>query len=457
VLGRRERCRLGSTTFSCKLPLNLLKSFLSKSSAMTITTQVLFERPQHEITARISAAWSRCREVKIAVGFATVSGIETLSRRTTLGVKKLETLVLGACTFKGFDALDRLISMGVDPLALHVHLGHSRLTGPNAKYPFYRYHPMLHSKVYYFEHGDSTSSAFIGSHNLTGFALMGMNGEASVLIEGDTSDDVMVTVRNHIMECRRQSIQYDATMKEAFSWWYEQAINGLAAEIKAPPLKDEMKTTVLVLAQISGKHPRKSDVIYLELPEVLHQVRRIETEFHVFLFDSLPMTPHAALAQLDQASKTLWCRVSGIESDQGGRELDANWEVRPGPPASIVAAATPFRPTTRPGYTQIRVRVRGPVRVKYEYLFDRGRRGWLPKLDDEAKLRVSSEDGELLRSLSLIPPQDVEWHLVKDLIAIEDGETDIKPVAVEAYRETAPASGNYVLISRRRRLRTEGS
>jgi hypothetical protein len=41
-----------------------------------------------------------------------------------------------------------------------------------------RYHPMLHSKVYFFELAGGTSTAFVGSHNLTRFALYGLNGEA---------------------------------------------------------------------------------------------------------------------------------------------------------------------------------------------------------------------------------------------------------------------------------------
>jgi HKD family nuclease len=49
---------------------------------------------------------------------------------------------------------------------------------------------MLHSKVYIFELGGGASAAFVGSHNLTRFALYGLNGEASVLLEGKEPDNV---------------------------------------------------------------------------------------------------------------------------------------------------------------------------------------------------------------------------------------------------------------------------
>ena len=46
---------------------------------------------------------------------------------------------------------------------------------------------MLHSKVYLFEMPEEKSTAFVGSHNITGFALGGLNGEAGVLLEGPAS------------------------------------------------------------------------------------------------------------------------------------------------------------------------------------------------------------------------------------------------------------------------------
>ena len=42
---------------------------------------------------------------------------------------------------------------------------------------------MLHSKVYLLDMGDDNACAFVGSHNLTGFSLLGLNGEAGILIE----------------------------------------------------------------------------------------------------------------------------------------------------------------------------------------------------------------------------------------------------------------------------------
>src|SRR6266404_5663300 len=79
-----------------------------------------------------------------------------------------------------------------------------------------RYHPMLHSKVYFFEMHDGTASAFVGSHNVTGFALRGLNGEAGVLLEGLGSDPTFAEVQQHINQAYLQAAAYDSSMKEAY-------------------------------------------------------------------------------------------------------------------------------------------------------------------------------------------------------------------------------------------------
>jgi len=140
-----------------------------------------------EIASLVRARLAGCKTAKIVSGFATPDGVDAL--RATSVSSKINRLVLGAGTFKAFEALDGLIASGLLPGAARVHLGHTRATG-GKKHPFARYRPMLHSKIYLFEMPDGTATAFVGSHNLTGFALRGLNGEAGVLLEGELSDPI---------------------------------------------------------------------------------------------------------------------------------------------------------------------------------------------------------------------------------------------------------------------------
>ena len=152
---------------------------------MSVSVKVLFGRPQHEIASLLRDHLKRCTSASLVAGFMTVEGIEVIAAPLRAHPGKLAHLVVGAGTWRAFDALDRLISVGVAPSALFVHLGHSRATtSAGAQHAFFRYHPMLHSKVYLLEMGDGTSAAFVGSHNLTGFALLGLMARRAFCSKG---------------------------------------------------------------------------------------------------------------------------------------------------------------------------------------------------------------------------------------------------------------------------------
>jgi hypothetical protein len=152
---------------------------------VTASTRFLHAVPHQKTATLIRDCLARCREARIVSGLATPDGMAALLAGAS--APKIARLVLGAGTFKTSDALDGLIAGGMPAHAARVHLGFSRQTGwPNN--PFERMRPMLHSKIYYFEMTDGQAAAFVGSHNLTGFALRGMNGEAAILLEGPATN-----------------------------------------------------------------------------------------------------------------------------------------------------------------------------------------------------------------------------------------------------------------------------
>ena len=158
----------------------------------------------------------------------------------------------GCGNLSGFEALDGLLAAGVPPDRLHVHLGHTSETG-GRKNPFARYHPMLHSKVYYMELPGGNACAFIGSHNVTAFALTGLNGEAAVLLEGPTASPEFDKVRQHIDTARSQSVVYTPAMKEAFAWWTREFIDGMKAEMKIPQDWSTVRTILLFASAARGE------------------------------------------------------------------------------------------------------------------------------------------------------------------------------------------------------------
>ena len=118
---------------------------------MSINVQFIYDTPHKEIASILNGLYQTCTSASLIAGFMTVEGIETLADQIGNEPSKLATVLIGAGTWRAFDAFDRLLNLGVPSDRLRVHLGHTRLTTSKAKYVFLRYHPMLHSKIYLFE------------------------------------------------------------------------------------------------------------------------------------------------------------------------------------------------------------------------------------------------------------------------------------------------------------------
>jgi hypothetical protein len=129
---------------------------------MSLNVQFIYDTPQREIASILRGFYGRCAGASLIAGFMTVEGIDAILPPIQAAPSKLASLVIGAGTYRAFDAFDQLLGLGVAPDRLRVHLGHSRPTGSSAKHSFYRYHPMLHSKVYLFELPGGRAAAFVG-------------------------------------------------------------------------------------------------------------------------------------------------------------------------------------------------------------------------------------------------------------------------------------------------------
>jgi hypothetical protein len=337
---------------------------------VVVTAQFVHSRPQHEIASLLKARFARCHTAAVVAGLLTPDGVDALDVTKPSHAAKLSRLVIGAGTYQGFVAVDRLIAAGVTMSGVRIHLGHFRWSG-GRRNPFHRYHPMLHSKLYLFEMDDGTASALVGSHNMTGFALRGLNGEAGMLLEGPGSDPAFAEVRQHIDEAYSQAVRYDPSMKEAYTWWTREYFDGLRAEANDAPRDSETKRTIVILAPSTGPVPAPDDVIYFEIDEALREIRSLDTDVHIHLFKTLPSSPSQALTQVQMASASLSCRTEGLEVGRGGLELDADWSIDDRKHPDLKPTTRPFRPRTSPGMQQVRVRVVAGLGARFEILFRR--------------------------------------------------------------------------------------
>lgn len=361
---------------------------------MSVSATFLHAFPQTKIATMIRDRLDRCREAQIVSGFATPDGIDALRGRAA--TRKISRLVLGAATFKAFDALDALIAAGLPASSARVHLGHSRRTG-GKKYPFERLRPMLHSKVYLFDMPDGTAAAFVGSHNLTGFALRGLNGEASVLLEGRASEPVFDEIREHVAQSYAQAALYDSTLKEAYARWYAEYLDRLRIDTGDVPRDSEGRKTVILFAtQVPGPVPSAGERIYFELDKRIEEVKSIETEVHLHLFPVPPASPQQALATVSSAARSFIASVEAIDSGAGSTEVEADWSVEIVQDQKLVRTVRPFRPSPSVGKQQVRAVIESSLDKKYEYLFEQDTNRWEPILGKD--VLIDEETGGTLES-----------------------------------------------------------
>jgi hypothetical protein len=309
---------------------------------------------------------------------------------------------------------------------------------------------MLHTKIYYMEMPEAQACAFVGSHNLTSYALGGLNAEAAILIEGAADAVEFQRVRDHIEGVRKEASPYSPALKEAYAWWSKQYFEGLGAEIDLPQGWRPVRT-ILVLAQASGNNwPTIADLIYFELPSGIH-IQSLATEVHLFLFKRLPSTPSDALALSSSANAKYTCSMLGVDNEQGNIEVRVNWQLEQVPlPVLHHVPSGLYRPSTLPSMQQARASVRNVGVKPFDYGFERKRAGWDVEFSPDSRLLQSDAlpntegptEGERVSA---------EWRLVANLVP-RSGSTAEDDQAALAL--VSPESSSFVLVSLRRRRKS---
>ncbi len=419
-----------------------------------MTTTVLFDHPQREIASLIRARLSTCESASIVTGFLTPSGVGALVAPIRTRPTILSDLIVGSSTYPGFEALDQLVEWGVSIGRLRVHLGFTRESGAR-KNPFIRHHPMLHSKVYYMDMPDDQACAFVGSNNLTCFALQGLNGEASILLEGPKELPQFDAIRAHIQTARDQAVPYSSSMKEAYASWTGEFLDGLKAEIDIPEDWTSVRTILILAALAPDGRPATGQQLYFELPAGI-AIDSLKTEAHLFLFDNLPNDPWRALQLAGEAKARYTCKVLGAENRQGNLEVRAHWRIDPQPTSALRQVSTGvFRPTTPSDMQQVRAEIVAPTVKTYDYLFEREKKRWWPIYSVREAIFLKEVAGEPF------PIRDVRWQkdsgeAWKLVTGLTQSQGPAEEKDAEALALAKPESGSFVLVSLRRRERKSG-
>lgn len=416
---------------------------------MTVTSTVLFGQPHRAIASQIASRIYASSVTRIVSGFATPGGLGAIDAPIRAAPAKLRTLVIGAATYPALQVLDDLRAAHVAPSALRIHLGHSSPAN-SKKHPFPRYHPMLHSKVYYMEMPDGSACAFIGSHNITSFALGGHNGEAAVLLEGPAVAQQFEEVRRHIDAVEGEAIVYDPADKEGYAWWSKQYFEGLDAEVNLPRDWSTVRTILIFASNAEALPPVVGDDIYFELPRGI-QIESLKTEVHLFLFDRLPPTPWEALVNRHTARRKFTGTTLGADNEQGNVEVRVKWRLEQTPLSMLrLVPGGRYRPVTQADMQQVRAKVRETTLQPLEYSFDREKSGWEPLLSQDRRLATvpDMENQVALYEARGADRITGDWRLVTRLKPRTGALPESDQGALALAR---PEAGVFVLVSLRRR------
>ncbi|MYB32157.1 MAG: hypothetical protein F4Y20_06475 [Acidobacteria bacterium] len=393
---------------------------------MPVVAKFLFTTPQHEIASLLRKRLDHCTSASVVVGFMSEAGVKLLAPPLMASPSKLRHLVVGSGSLGAFEACDWLITAGVNASNVRVHLGFARKkhTGRSDR-------GLLHSKIYLMDMGDGTSSAFIGSHNLSENGLAGLNGEACVLLEGPSSASQFVDIRCHIAEAARQAVPYDPSMKAAYARWagFRDASAGAWKRL-------------VVMAELPASGlPQPGEAIYFEIPQAI-RFNEIPTDVHLYLFDTLPAPPRWTFQELSRARRSWLARSVGLENDRGGVELRADWLIQ-SPASTLRRASGVVRPAPGLGMQQVRIEVKEELPPRtFEYVVE-SKHGWRPVFDDEDSIPATDADRMLLEGLSLKHKEVLSWYRVKGL---EPNIPESERPHAAAMRRMSPESGNYIVM-----------
>jgi hypothetical protein len=409
------------------------------------TVELLFAVPRRELFTRISALIGTAQTFSAVVGFLTEEGVALIEDALASRPTVLTGLVVGATTLKACDGLDRLRSAGVPPDRLRIHLGHSRST----KGGFVKYHPMMHSKVYLFE-GNDRSTAIVGSHNMTGFAMGGQNTEASVLVETDRDGPLMQEVRDHIAAARSESIPYDPGMRLAYAWWFRQLLVGMERKVLYGDGEEDIeyrRNVVAIGVRVEERLPVRGEVVYFEVPAAFRALNALGDPVHFYLLSQRPNTVKEALKMLPSCEIAFRGNVVGT-NEGVVREGEAQWRIRDLRNPLLESTTGRVSPTTAPGEVQAFVEITDVLTARYDYVFD-PHKTWLPVYDESQKGTIIAAEGVRNRfeNLELIPSEHLPWHRV---IGLKQDLPEDRTGA--SKREVSPESGRFVLLSMGRRL-----
>jgi len=364
--------------------------------------------------------------VSIIVGFMTQSGVDSIKGFLKRNPSRLKVLVVGRAGAAALSALSQMQKqLDLADGVLKIHLGRaSQPIGYQAPNPF---RPMMHSKIYYLESGED-AIAFVGSNNLTQFALRGDNCEAAVRLEGKKNDAEFTRIRSHIDGVVSESTDFDSTKMDIYAAINTRYLRSMIDEDATAGLVDD-SAIVLAALRIKPKLPKPREIVYFEVPakskEYYNYVPGKRIELHLLrkqLSRDLRQITRWSF-KCFEAEVTMVDRT-GLEGTQGTptTPTTVDWVIDGSPPT--LRKTKNYSPVSKA--LQILAVFGEPIRVRYDYFWTAPPVDFSSTVDyrDDTAARSRTEINEDQSEWKEIPSEvlatlqsglDEGWFLVKDV------------------------------------------
>ena len=257
---------------------------------MTITHFFSQGRRSKKLSDEIRKVLPTTNDVKIISGFLSRDGFYNVFGPTDREIrdngKKIEYIVVGRLTVECAKIFDELYSLPEYKDKLFVNLGLGRLNKKGTA--INRFLPMIHSKIIALNPTSDTNTFYIGSANLTHFAIDDFNAEAGIIL-----NDLAESERNEIarymdnLKNLGSTVPYDPSLKESLNFLSNLSRDSLEKDF------ENLDPCLLVLSlNPTGYKPKKGDVLFADLPkhlpeEVIKFHQKTKRYLILLLFDNL--------------------------------------------------------------------------------------------------------------------------------------------------------------------------
>jgi len=275
--------------------------------------EFLHDDPNRALAARLRGLLTTATQLELVVAFLTHRGADLLLQSLHASADKI-SIGVSVRFPTSFEALAKLHDRW--PGRVHLHLGYRTPQEAQAD------RAQMHSKVVVIEDGnDGMVRALVGSHNWTATALGGLNGEASLMVEGCDTDEVIVDIRRHVATTLSGCEVFDPTRIDYYREVQARLHRGPAPSDTNFDLEGYERARTLVLHAEAGSLDLLDDpalLVYLPLLGQPEPALTVGTTVHLYLH-----SPGALFARRPAAQPAFFAGNVAMLNDVASGHVDA--------------------------------------------------------------------------------------------------------------------------------------